>query len=145
MDRPKNLSFLLSFSLLYPKARLTDFDLCLSSKVFSGTIQPNALCYLQAWRTAMYDCRIYKLAVEPYIKSLPLKSLNSEVNVFHNFDVGKVSRIHETYVMDQQLFCWRHFSNIEVVQNTDLNFSTLASFFLTPSSSCLILINIHCQ
>ena len=30
-------------------------------------------------------------------------------------------RIHETYLMDQQLFCWRHFSKIEVVQNTDLN------------------------
>ena len=27
--------------------------------------------------------------------------------------------------MDQQLFCWRHFSKIEVVQNTDLNILTL--------------------
>ena len=43
----------------------------------------------------------------------------------HNFDVGTVSQIHETYLMDQQLFCWRHFSKIEVVQNTDLNIFTL--------------------
>ena len=33
----------------------------------------------------------------------------------------KVSRIHETYLLDPQLFCWRHFSKTEVVQNTDLN------------------------
>ena len=33
----------------------------------------------------------------------------------------KVSRIHKTYLLDQQLFCRRHFSKTEVVQNTDLN------------------------
>jgi hypothetical protein len=37
----------------------------------------------------------------------------------------KVSRIHETYLLDQQLFCWRHFSKTEVVQNTDLNILAL--------------------
>ena len=38
----------------------------------------------------------------------------------------KVSQIHKTYLLDQQLFCWRHFSKTEVVQNTHLkHFSTL--------------------
>jgi hypothetical protein len=37
----------------------------------------------------------------------------------------KVSRIHKTYLLDQQLFCWRHFSKTEVVQNTDLNILAL--------------------
>ena len=38
----------------------------------------------------------------------------------------KVFQIHKTYLLHQQLFCWRHFSQTEVVQNTDLN--TLAEF-----------------
>ena len=33
----------------------------------------------------------------------------------------KVFQIHKTYLMDQQLFCWKHFSKTEVVQNIDLN------------------------
>ena len=33
----------------------------------------------------------------------------------------KVSQIHETYLLDQQLFYWRNFSKTEVVQNTELN------------------------
>ena len=37
----------------------------------------------------------------------------------------KVSRIHETYLLDQQLFCWRHFSKTEVVQDTDLDILAL--------------------
>ena len=37
----------------------------------------------------------------------------------------KVSYIHETYLLDQQLFCWRNFSKTEVVQNTDLNILAL--------------------
>ena len=37
----------------------------------------------------------------------------------------KVSPIHETYLLDQQLFCWRHFSKTEVVQNIDLNILAL--------------------
>ena len=37
----------------------------------------------------------------------------------------KVSQIHKTYLMDQQLFCWKHFSKAEVVQNTDLNILAL--------------------
>ena len=37
----------------------------------------------------------------------------------------KVSQIHEIYLLDQQLFCWRHFSKTEVVQNTDLNILAL--------------------
>jgi hypothetical protein len=37
----------------------------------------------------------------------------------------KVSRIHKTYLLDQQLSCWRHFSKTEVVQNTDLNILAL--------------------
>ena len=47
----------------------------------------------------------------------------------------KVSQIHETYLLDQQLFCWRHFSKTEVMQNTDLNILTLYSLpqFFRPS------------
>ena len=37
----------------------------------------------------------------------------------------KVSQIHETYLLDQQLFYWKHFSKTEVVQNTDLNILAL--------------------
>ena len=58
----------------------------------------------------------------------------------------KVFQIHRTYLMDQQqlfcwkhfsktevvqnaldqqLFCWKHFSKTEVVQNTDLNILSL--------------------
>ena len=37
----------------------------------------------------------------------------------------KVSRIHETYLLDQQLFCWRHSSKTEVVQNADSNILAL--------------------
>ena len=29
-----------------------------------------------------------------------LKSLNFQINVLHDFDVGKVSQIHKTYLMD---------------------------------------------
>ena len=36
------------------------------------------------------------------------------------------SQIHETYLLDQQLFCWRHFFKTEVVQNTDLNILALS-------------------
>ena len=35
----------------------------------------------------------------------------------------KVSLIHETYLLD--MFCWRHFSKTEVVQNTDVNILAL--------------------
>jgi hypothetical protein len=37
----------------------------------------------------------------------------------------EVSRIHKTDSLDQQLFCWRHFSKTEDVQNTDLNILAL--------------------
>ena len=37
----------------------------------------------------------------------------------------KESQIHETYLLDHQLFCWRHISKTEVVQNTDLNILAL--------------------
>ena len=37
----------------------------------------------------------------------------------------KVSQIHETYLQDQQLICWRHFSKTEVMQNTDLKILAL--------------------
>ena len=37
----------------------------------------------------------------------------------------KVSQIHKTYLLDQQLFCWRHFFKTEDVQNTDLNILAL--------------------
>ena len=44
----------------------------------------------------------------------------------------KVSRIHETYLLDQQLF-----SNAEVVQNTDLNI--LALYLQTVNMSYIAL------
>ena len=59
------------------------------------------------------------------LKNRQLKSLNYQISVLHNFDVGKVSQIHKTFLIDQQLFCWRHFSKTEVVQNTDLNILAL--------------------
>ena len=49
-----------------------------------------------------------------------VKCLNSYISVFHNFSFGKVSRIHKNYLLELQLFCWRHFSKTEVVQNTDI-------------------------
>ena len=43
----------------------------------------------------------------------------------------KVSQIHKTYLLDQQLFCWRHFSKTEVVQNTDVNILALYCDFFS--------------
>ena len=37
----------------------------------------------------------------------------------------KMSWIHETYLLDQQLFFWRHFSKTQVMQNTDLDILAL--------------------
>ena len=53
--------------------------------------------------------------------NLLLKALVVKNSVLHDFGFGKVSQIHETYLMELQLFCWRHFSKTEVVQNTVLN------------------------
>ena len=50
-----------------------------------------------------------------------LKALVVKNSVLHNFGFGKVSRIHKTFLMELQLFGWRHFSKTEVVQNTVLN------------------------
>ena len=50
-----------------------------------------------------------------------LKALVVKNNVLHNFGFGKVSQIHKTFLMELQLFGWRHFSKTEVVQNTVLN------------------------
>ena len=50
-----------------------------------------------------------------------LKALVVKNSVLHDFGFGKVSRIHETFLMELQLFGWRHFSKTEVVQNTVLN------------------------
>ena len=36
-----------------------------------------------------------------------------------------VSQIHKTHLLDEQLFCWRHFSKTEVVQNNDSNILAL--------------------
>ena len=67
---------------------------------------------------------------EPAMSTNPCKfhfitSLNSEISVLHDFDVGKVSQIHKTYLLDQQLFYWRHFSKTEVEQIIDLNILAL--------------------
>ena len=50
-----------------------------------------------------------------------LKALVVKNSVLHNFGFGKVSQIHETFLMELQLFGWRQFSKTEVVQNTVLN------------------------
>ena len=50
-----------------------------------------------------------------------LKALVVKNSVLHDFGFGKVSRIHKTFLMELQLFGWRHFSKTEVVQNTVLN------------------------
>ena len=54
-------------------------------------------------------------------KKIVLKALVVKNSVLHDFSFGKVSRIHETFLMELQLFGWRHFSKTEVVQNTVLN------------------------
>ena len=51
-----------------------------------------------------------------YLKALVVKN-----SVLHDFGFEKVSRIHKTFLMELQLFGWRHFSKTEVVQNTVLN------------------------
>ena len=53
------------------------------------------------------------------ILRLFLKALVVKNSVLHNFGFGKV--IHETFLMELQLFGWRRFSKTEVVQNTVLN------------------------
>ena len=50
-----------------------------------------------------------------------LKALVVKNSVLHDFGFGKVSQIHETFLMELKLFGWRHFSKTEVVQNTVLN------------------------
>ena len=50
-----------------------------------------------------------------------LKALVVKNSVLHDFGFGKVSQIHETFLMELQLFGWRHFYKTEVVQNTVLN------------------------
>ena len=50
-----------------------------------------------------------------------IKALVVKNSVLHDFSFGKVSQIHETFLMELQLFGWRHFSKTEVVQNTVLN------------------------
>ena len=52
---------------------------------------------------------------------MALKALVVKNSVLHDFGFGKVSQIHETFLMELQLFGWRHFSKTEVVQNTVLN------------------------
>ena len=54
-------------------------------------------------------------------KTKQLKALVVKNSVLHNFGFGKVSQIHETFLMELQLFGWRHFSKTKVVQNTVLN------------------------
>ena len=54
-------------------------------------------------------------------KNVALKALVVKNSVLHDFGFGKVSQIHETFLMELQLFGWRHFSKTEVVQNTVLN------------------------
>ena len=49
----------------------------------------------------------------------------------------KVSRIHKTYLLDQQLSCWRQFSKTKVVQNTDLNILVNLVIFLSGLYSSL--------
>ena len=50
-----------------------------------------------------------------------LKALVVKNSALHDFGFGKVSQIHEIFLMELQLFGWRHFSKTEVVQNTVLN------------------------
>ena len=64
--------------------------------------------------TAMFLHVIYK-KIE-YLKALVVKN-----SVLRDFGFGKVSQIHKTFLMELQLFGWRHFSKTEVVQNTVLN------------------------
>ena len=74
----------------------------------------NAFCSLFC-----YHC--FKNAFFSCIFILLLKALVVKNSVLHDFGFGKVSQIHETFLMELQLFGWRHFSKTEVVQNTVLN------------------------
>ena len=65
-----------------------------------------------------------KLSKKNSLKNIWLKCLDSEISVLHDFSFIKVSWIHKTYLMELQLFCWRHFSKTDVVQNTDLRIQT---------------------
>ena len=63
-----------------------------------------------------HDCIKLCICIHAILKVLVVKN-----SVLHDFGFGKVSRIHETFLMELQLFGWRHFSKTEVVQNTVLN------------------------
>ena len=58
----------------------------------------------------------HTLEMAIFVKALVVKN-----SVLHNFGFGKVSQIHETFLMELQLFGWRHFSKTKVVLNTVLN------------------------
>ena len=66
--------------------------------------------------SAQYFESVQLVWPEEKVKALMVKN-----SVLHDFGFGKVSRIHETFLMELQLFGWRHFSKTEVVQNTVLN------------------------
>ena len=68
----------------------------------------SVLCYLHTF--------LGETILHRYLKALVVKK-----SVLHDFGFRKVSRIPETFLMELQLFGWRHFSKTEVVQNTVLN------------------------
>ena len=70
---------------------------------------------------------IHQNSYYPFIKNLHLKALLVKNSVLHDFGFGKVSRVHETFLMELQLFGWRHFSKIEVMQNSVLTLISLIS------------------
>ena len=55
--------------------------------------------------------------------NIPLKALVVKNSVFHDFGLGKVSQIHETFLMELQLFGWRHFSKCKTLFLTTKAFS----------------------
>ena len=71
----------------------------------------------------VHGCSIFDAAqgMFEFKRDWSLKALVVKNSVLHDFGFEKVSQIHETFLMELQLFGWRHFSKTEVVQNIVLN------------------------
>ena len=104
-------------------------------EIFSATVRPAAVRPLSASSsstlprnkletyneliTCFHEFCNYESIKVPFL--LILKALVVKNSVLRDFGFGKVSHIHKTFLMELQLFGWRHYSKTEVVQNTVLN------------------------
>ena len=99
------------------------------SSFSTGKLRNSILLPKLFWPTVRKNCssdreKLLKFEAEGWELAKLLRSLKALVvknSVLHDFGFGKVSQIHKTFLMELQLFGWRHFSKTEVVQNTVLN------------------------